>query len=169
MICIRIIICVWLLCLITLTAGDASLSLRLRGRNSALAPNTMPMHNMHSIEYRKLEDSGNESSEEDDYYTESSEEDDYYNDDGQAVGDDEGSWQAKSYDDDRVHHYEQSALRTTGNMFLIPPHEWSPLQWFFFSLMLILFGSCFFCCCILCVVPRCCGQKGTLMYSAMLV
>jgi hypothetical protein len=72
--------------------------------------------------------------------------------------------------DDRVyHHYKKAALRTTGNMWSIPPNQWSPMQWFLFSFMLFLFGSCFFCWCIMCIVPRCCGQKGTLMYSAMMV
>ena len=72
--------------------------------------------------------------------------------------------------DDRVyHHYKKAALRTTGNMWSIPPNQWSPIQWFLFSFMLFLFGSCFFCWCIMCIVPRCCGQKGTLMYSAMMV
>jgi hypothetical protein len=73
-------------------------------------------------------------------------------------------------DDNGVyHHYKKAALQTTGSMWSLPPNQWSPLQWFFFSVMLFTFGSCFFCWCLACIIPRCCGQKGTLMYSAMMV
>ena len=108
-----------------------------------------------------------------------------YDGDDDAVdddfGDDEGDWDAEKYNnknddlegddggyDDVVRNYEKKAANNTVNMFDTAPHQWSATQWAIFAGMLTLFGICFFCCCVVFIIPRCCGQRGTMIYSAMI-
>ncbi len=131
---------VLLLCLATVIAGEST-SVNFSG--AIVLHNRKSLRSAHSMPAtttnRKLEDYWNENK--------------YDNNNGGSNSD----------------TYKKTALQTTGNMFSIPPNQWSPLQWCIFAFMLFTFASCFFCWCVVCVIPRCCGQKGTLMYSAMLV
>jgi hypothetical protein len=85
-----------------------------------------------------------------------------------------------NYNDDNNHYDNQnqkqqqtsnggSKSTTLYGMFSNAPNQWTPLQWVWFTIMLLIFGICFFCWCLMCFIPRYFGQKGTLMYSAMLV
>jgi len=53
-------------------------------------------------------------------------------------------------------------------MFETAPHYWAPMQWFFFAMFVMLSSAISFCFCILCIIPRCCGKTGTIIYASML-
>lgn len=136
-----------LLCLATLISGEStslrlSNSIAVQDRKSLRSVNSGPV-----IRHRKLED--------------------YWNENKYQNNNDNNN--DESSNDGGSNSYKATALQTTGNMFSMAPNQWSPLQWCIFALMLLSFSTCFFCWCVACVIPRCCGQKGTLMYSAMLV
>lgn len=107
------------------------------------------------IEHRTLD-------EEEEEYSYDSEDDD-----NNANNDDEGDYESKDNNDDDANS-KWSAKSSAKNMFELAPHQWSPLQWFFFSLMMLAIAMLSCCCCVLCIIPRLCGQKGSMMYAAML-
>ena len=79
------------------------------------------------------------------------------------------NWQRKaSYSDDTVKNTEIYTAQTLWYMFETAPHYWSPLQWCLFVTFVMLFSSLSFCACVVCIIPRCCGQRGTMIYAAML-
>lgn len=72
-----------------------------------------------------------------------------------------------NWNDDSVEQVKQEAASNFLSMFEKAPSEWNALQWVFAVLLLSVFGFLYCCWCMLCVVPQCCGRKGTMMYAAM--
>ena len=79
------------------------------------------------------------------------------------------NWQRKvSYSDDAVTNTDIYSAQTLWYMFETAPHYWSPLQWCLLVTFVMSFSSLSFCVCVVCIIPRCCGQRGTMIYAAML-
>lgn len=145
----------WILCIFV---GSVDARLTFRGSQVAQKSDGTVQSLLFSSSLRRLED----------YWD--------YDDDASFV-DDEGNWQQEQdekrrNDDDKVddddYQYAHQAANTAGNMWTTAPHDWSPTQWAFFSMFLSLISFLCCCWCLICVIPRCCGQRGTMMYSAML-
>ena len=117
--------------------------------------------------FRRLEDEEAEEQNEDESNDEKEEEENENEEDNAGQGyyvDD--AMMANNYDD-FVKRYEAETKSSLWNMFEIAPHYWTPLQWTLFSLILAFHGVLFACFCIFCVLPRCCGKTGAMVYASM--